>query len=134
MPSQLVQLSQGSAEGNMNMLTQGKVVVLGSLTSLQHVKWISEMNSFQQVIHEDGMWLPLWLDFSKNMVTYVNISPNMVNPRDLAGNAEKKNFNRCICTCTLKHVADQTGYLIQTQYKNTGPTSSSTDPLTPSTW
>ena len=33
-------------------------------------------------IHEDGMWLPQWLDW--NMVTYAKISPKMVNLRDIA--------------------------------------------------
>ena len=34
-------------------------------------------------IHKDGMWLPL-------VVTYTIISPKMMNPRDIAGNAEEE--------------------------------------------
>ena len=34
-------------------------------------------------IHEDGMWLSQWLDWKT--VTYAKISPEMVNPRDIAG-------------------------------------------------
>ena len=40
-------------------------------------------------IHEDGVWLPLWLDFKKK-VTDAKISPKMVNPRNIAGNAEEE--------------------------------------------
>ena len=40
-------------------------------------------------IHEDGMSLPLWLNFFKR-VTYAKISRKLVNPRDIAGNAEKE--------------------------------------------
>ena len=39
-------------------------------------------------IHEDGMWLPQWLD--SEMVTYAKISPRMVNPRDTAGEREEE--------------------------------------------
>ena len=39
-------------------------------------------------IHEDGMWLPLWLD--EKMATYAKISPKVVNPRDIAGNAKEE--------------------------------------------
>ena len=34
-------------------------------------------------IHEDGMWLPQWLDYQ--VVTYLTILPKMVNPRYIAG-------------------------------------------------
>ena len=36
-------------------------------------------------IHEDGMWLPLWLD--SETVTCSKISPKVVNPRGIADNA-----------------------------------------------
>ena len=35
---------------------------------------------------------------------------------------------------TLREVADQTFYLTQSQYTDTGPTSPSTDPITPGAW
>ena len=40
------------------------------------------------IIHEDEMWLLLSMDYK--MVTYAKISPNMVNPKDKAGNAEEE--------------------------------------------
>ena len=39
-------------------------------------------------IHEDGMWLPQWLNWKT--VTYTKISPKMVNPRDLAGERRRR--------------------------------------------
>ena len=41
-----------------------------------------------------------------------------------------------ICTCchTEIEVADQTFYLTQSQYTDTGPTSPSADPVTPGDW
>ena len=38
------------------------------------------------------------------------------------------------CCHTEIEVADQTVHLIQSQYTDTGPTSPSTDPITPGTW
>ena len=38
------------------------------------------------------------------------------------------------CRYTEIEVADQTFYLIQSQYTHTGQTSTSTDPITPGTW
>ena len=44
----------------------------------------------------------------------------------------------CSDNCTRCHteieVADQTFYLTQSQYTDTGPTSPSTDPITPGAW
>ena len=39
----------------------------------------------------------------------------------------------CVCTCrhTAKEVADQTCYLTQPQYTDTGPTSPNADPISP---
>ena len=39
-------------------------------------------------IHEDGMWLPQWLNWKT--VTNAKISPKMVNPRGIATNAVEK--------------------------------------------
>ena len=38
------------------------------------------------------------------------------------------------CCHTEKEVADQTFYLTQSQYTDTGPSSPSADPITPGTW
>ena len=38
------------------------------------------------------------------------------------------------CCCTETEVADQTFYLNQSQYTDTGPTSPSADPITPGAW
>ena len=40
-------------------------------------------------IHEDGMWLSSMVE-KKKKVTNINISPKMVNPIDIAGNAEEE--------------------------------------------
>ena len=77
-------------------------------------------------IHKDGMWLPLWLDLDKNQKwshNYAKISPKMVNPRDIAGNAEEEEvmsgrltmsvlpsccivlFCIVLCCVTLYHIA-----------------------------
>ena len=42
----------------------------------------------KQLVHEEGMWLPQWLD--KKTVTYAKISPKMVNPRDTAGERRRR--------------------------------------------
>ena len=42
--------------------------------------------------------------------------------------------DNCTCCHTEKEVADQPFHLIQSQYTDTGPTSPSTDPLTPGAW
>ena len=49
-------------------------------------------------IHADGMWLPLWFDYKT--VTCAKISPKMVNPKDIAGNAKEEETDRQ--TSTLK--------------------------------
>ena len=44
----------------------------------------------------------------------------------------------CLDQCTCRHieieVADQTFYLIHSQYTDTGPTGPTADPITPGTW
>ena len=40
------------------------------------------------MIHEDGTWQPLWLDFI--MVTNAKITRSTVNARDIAGNTEEE--------------------------------------------
>ena len=42
--------------------------------------------------------------------------------------------DNCTCCHTEIQVADQTLYLTQSQYTDTGPTSPSTDPFTPGAW
>ena len=42
--------------------------------------------------------------------------------------------DNCTCCHTDIEVADQTFHLIQSQYTDTGPTSPSTDPITPGAW
>ena len=42
--------------------------------------------------------------------------------------------DNCTCCHTETEVADQTFYLTQLQYTDNGPTSPSTDPITPGTW
>ena len=42
--------------------------------------------------------------------------------------------DNCTCCHTEIEVADQTFHLTQSQYTNTGPTSPSTDPITPGAW
>ena len=42
--------------------------------------------------------------------------------------------NKCLHCHTVVQVADQTFYLIQSQYTDTGPTSPSADTITPSVW
>ena len=42
--------------------------------------------------------------------------------------------DNCTCCHTEIEVADQTFYLTQSQYTDTGPTSPSTDPITPGAW
>ena len=66
------------------------------------------------------------------MVTNAKISPRMVNPRDIAGNAEKEE-ELCVLL-TGRETADQTGHLTQSQSSDTGPTSPSTDPIAPGAW
>ena len=54
-----------------------------------------------RTIHEDGMWLPQWLDKKKTTTnkqktkttktaTYAKISPKMANPRDIAGECRRR--------------------------------------------
>ena len=47
------------------------------------------------------------------------------------GRISSDSFTRCQ---TETEVADQTFYLIQSQYTDTGPTSRSADPTTPGAW
>ena len=42
--------------------------------------------------------------------------------------------DNCTCCHTEIEVADPTFYLTQSQYTDSGPTSPTTDPITPSTW
>ena len=90
----------------------------------------------------------------KKKVAYAKISPKMVNPRGLAGNAEEEEeFVGCLasqqhacvsqgricidnftCCHTEIEVADHTFHLTQSQYTDTGPTSPSTDPIAPGAW
>ena len=42
--------------------------------------------------------------------------------------------DKCTCCHTEIEVADQTFHLTQSQYADTGPTSLSADPITPSAW
>ena len=42
--------------------------------------------------------------------------------------------DNCPCCHTEIEAADQTLYLTQSQYTDTGPTSASTDPTTPGAW
>ena len=42
--------------------------------------------------------------------------------------------DNCTCCHTEIEVADQTFHLTQSQYTDTGPTSPSTDPITPGAW
>ena len=42
--------------------------------------------------------------------------------------------DNCTCCHTEIEVADQTFYLTQSQYTDTGPTSPSADPITPGAW
>ena len=42
--------------------------------------------------------------------------------------------DNCTCCHTETEVADQTFYLTQSQYTDTGPTSPSADPITPGAW
>ena len=42
--------------------------------------------------------------------------------------------DNCTCCHTEKKVADQTGYLTQSQYSDTGPTSHGADPIRPGVW
>ena len=42
--------------------------------------------------------------------------------------------DNCTCCHTEIEVADQTFHLTQSQYTDTGPTSSSADPITPGAW
>ena len=42
--------------------------------------------------------------------------------------------DNCVCCHTEIEVADQTVHLTQSQYTDTGPTSPSTDPITPGAW
>ena len=42
--------------------------------------------------------------------------------------------DNCTCCHTEIEVADQTFYLTQSQYSDTGPTSPSADPITPGAW
>ena len=42
--------------------------------------------------------------------------------------------DKCTCCLTEIEVADQTSYLIQSQYTDTGPTSPSADPVMPGAW
>ena len=42
--------------------------------------------------------------------------------------------DKCTCCSTEIEAADQTFYLTQSQYTDTGPTSPSTDPITPGVW
>ena len=74
----------------------------------------------------------------------------MVNPREIAGvclfvgcltsqqHASVSQGRICsdnfTCCKTEIEVADQTFYLTQSQYTDTGPTSPSTDPITPGAW
>ena len=73
--------------------------------------WVRRNPETQQVIilkhlHilQHQMWLPLRLDKKTNKknknktVTYAKISPNTLNPRDTAGNAEEEEDNIYICT------------------------------------
>ena len=54
-------------------------------------------------IHEDGMWVPPWLEWK--MVTYTKISPKMLNARDIAGNSEEESkdvgMTEMTIVCTL---------------------------------
>ena len=54
-------------------------------------------------IHEERMWLPLWLDFFKKTVTYAKISPKVVNPGDIAGNAEEEDALLFLAYVNLTH-------------------------------
>ena len=79
----------------------------------------------------------------------------MVNPRDVAGTTEKEvcllvgcltsqqhasvsqgriYSNNFTCCHTEIEVADQTVYLTQSQYTDTGPTNHNADPITPGAW
>ena len=61
--------------------------------------WIPKLKS---LIHEDGMWLPQWLNLKKKQqqktVTYTKISPKMVNPRDIAGECRRRRSHWCDLT------------------------------------
>ena len=75
-------------------------------------------------------------------------SPKMVNPREKAGECGRRRgcltshqhsglsqrrlrLDKCTCCHTEIELADQTCYLTQSQYADTGPTSPSTDPIAP---
>ena len=47
--------------------------------------WLCSIN-----IHEDGMWLPQWLELNKKTIRYAKISPKMVHPRDIAGEHRRR--------------------------------------------
>ena len=47
----------------------------------------------QCTIHEDGLWLPLWLDYKKRSPTQKS-HQKLVNPRDIAGKAAAEEEDR----------------------------------------
>ena len=74
-----------------------KHICFGSRTSSSSgklPKWSPEyhlVKASTSVTHEDGMWLPPWLDWKT--VTCAIISPKIVNPRDKSGNAEEEELS-----------------------------------------
>ena len=56
------------------------------------------------------------------------------NMRDLKVYLRDGSAHTILLAATLTEVADQTFYLTQSQYTDTGPTSPSADPITPGAW
>ena len=74
-------------------------------------------------------------DWSMNVVLFVCLLICCLTSKQHASVSQGRICSdNCTCCHTEIEVADQTLYLTQSQYTDTGPTSPSTDPRAPGTW
>ena len=157
----LSQSSRGSLDYRLHVQVK-TLTLLPHPPNPQHLHWHQKQNSIRKRIFEVAcfLWSQSWGQIHVHKVaTARNWRSSKVEPKQSA-QTFTTNWKRIVClfvgcltsqqqasvsqgricsdnfTCchTEIEVADQTFYLNQSQYTNTGPTNQSTDPITPGTY
>ena len=110
-------------------------LILPRTTVLRRSKCYTWKTDVQQRAHWLVVYYSSWRSYRKYLCVLVCLSVGCLTSQQQAsvsqGRICSENFT---CCHTEIEVADQTFYLTQSQYTDTGPTSPSADPITPGAW